>query len=68
MAKLIGINEIKKYLGVSESTTMDAIFNRGLPAKKNESGEWVAKQADLKRWLDGKPPAKKPGRKPKKTK
>ena len=50
MKKLKGVNMIKRYLGVSESSTMHAIFYKGLPAKKVD-GEWEAKKTEIDKWL-----------------
>jgi len=49
MANLKGALEIKRYLGISESTLILQIQNEGLPAKKI-SGEWTASTKDLDKW------------------
>ena len=49
--KLMGINEIKQKLGVSEATVMDMIHFEKLPAKK-EKGVWQMKASDLAIWQD----------------
>ena len=47
--KLMGINEIKQKLGVSEATVMDMIHFEKLPAKKVK-GQWQVKASDLAIW------------------
>ena len=39
MGRIVGMNNIKAYLGITESTVMDAINHQGLPAEK-KVGVW----------------------------
>ena len=81
MTEKLDIIGICNELGLSESTVMDYIFSKGLPAKRSKSGEWECSKEDLQRWRfpDVAPPTferlpaenepeepRKPGRKPKK--
>ena len=61
MGKIVGMNAIKNYVGVSESTIMDMIHNHGLPAE-NKTGEWVVEsQAALDAWISRSYKAPEPG-------
>ena len=52
MGRIVGMENITRYLGLSESTVMDKIQNQGLPAKKDEKKNiWEVDQARLDRWL-----------------
>ena len=48
--KLTGINEIKQYLDVTESTVMDMILIQGLPAKKDKNSVWVSDTDKIAAW------------------
>ncbi len=60
MAKLIGINEICRHLGVSESTAMGMIQQDGLPAKRNKECIWESDTAAIDKRQS--PPKKKAGK------
>lgn len=49
MGRIVGIENIQRYLAMSEATVMDMIHHEGLPAKK-VSGIWEVDQAELDRW------------------
>ncbi len=70
MGRIVGIENITKYLGQSESTVMENIHHHGLPAEK-KSGIWEVDQAALDRWkapdpdeLRGDPKRKKASKAP----
>lgn len=52
MAKkmLVGAAEITKFLGITESTFMDAVVNRGLPAEKNDDAVYTISEDDALLW------------------
>jgi len=64
MGRIVGMENIVKYLGLSESTVMENIHHKGLPAEK-KSGIWEVDQAALDRW-NAPDPGEARGVKPKK--
>ena len=50
MEEKLDIIGIGVELGLGESSVMDCIFKRGLPAKRNKAGSWEVSKADLNKW------------------
>lgn len=66
MGRIVGMENITRYLGMSESTVMDNIHHNDLPAKK-VSGIWEVDQAALDRWRLPKKDEKRSGSEKKTT-
>lgn len=58
--QLIGINEICKFMGLSESSTLDLILKSDLPAEQNEDCIWEADSDAVEVWKGRKEAARKP--------
>ena len=50
MSRKLDMIEMCKELGLSESTVMDYILRKNLPAYRNNEGAWECDETELKKW------------------